>query len=135
MVNESATPLLRVEDLAVEFDTPRGPLRAVRGVSFEVGECETLAIVGESGSGKSVTAQTLMGLVPLNARVTGGRVEIEGRDVVGLPDDEWPALRGERIAMIFQDPLSALNPSFTVGYQIAEVLRRHEGLSRQAAAK
>ncbi|MGW0807768.1 ABC transporter ATP-binding protein [Nonomuraea sp. NPDC002799] len=135
MTNESATPLLRVEDLAVEFDTPRGPLRAVRGVSFEVGACETLAIVGESGSGKSVTAQTLMGLVPLNARITGGRVEIEGRDVVGLPDAEWRALRGERIAMIFQDPLSALNPSLTVGYQIAEMFRRHRGMRRAPARR
>jgi oligopeptide transport system ATP-binding protein len=127
--------LLEVEDLAVEFDTPNGPLRAVRGVSFEVGEAETLAIVGESGSGKSVTAQTLMGLVPLNARIAGGRVTIEGRDVIGLPDREWRELRGERIAMIFQDPLSALNPSLTVGYQIAEMFRRHRGTRRAEARR
>ncbi|MDR8412398.1 ABC transporter ATP-binding protein [Nonomuraea sp. 3-1Str] len=134
-MNETRTPLLEVEDLAVEFDTPRGPLRAVRGVSFQVGECETLAIVGESGSGKSVTAHTLMGLTPLLARVAGGRVTIEGRDVVGLPDRAWQKLRGERIAMIFQDPLSALNPSLTVGYQIAEMFRRHRGTGRAEARR
>ncbi|MET7462193.1 ABC transporter ATP-binding protein [Nonomuraea sp. NPDC005501] len=134
-MHETRTPLLEVEDLAVEFDTPRGPLRAVRGVSFQVGECETLAIVGESGSGKSVTAHTLMGLTPLLARVAGGRVAIEGRDVVGLPDRAWQKLRGERIAMIFQDPLSALNPSLTVGYQIAEMFRRHRGTGRAEARR
>ena len=80
--------LLQVDDLAVEFDTPKGPLRAVRGVSFQVGEGETLAIVGESGSGKSVTAHTLMGLVPPRARIVSGRVTIEGRDVTGLSDEE-----------------------------------------------
>ncbi|WP_406311386.1 ABC transporter ATP-binding protein [Streptosporangium sp. NBC_01639] len=125
------TPLLEVDGLAVEFDTPKGPLRAVRGVSFQVNEGETLAIVGESGSGKSVTAQTLLGLVPLRARIAAGRVAIEGRDVTELPEREWRSLRGERIAMIFQDPLSALNPSLTVGYQIAEMFRRHRGLSRR----
>ncbi|WP_433511929.1 ABC transporter ATP-binding protein [Nonomuraea sp. CA-143628] len=130
MTPDAVIPLLRVDDLAVEFDTPKGPLRAVRGVSFQVDEGETLAIVGESGSGKSVTAQALLGLVPPRARVTGGRVVIEGRDVTGLPDREWQRLRGERIAMIFQDPLSALNPSLTVGYQIAEMFRRHRGLGR-----
>jgi oligopeptide transport system ATP-binding protein len=135
MVNESDAPLLEVEDLSVEFDTPAGPLRAVRGVSFQVGACETLAIVGESGSGKSVTAQALMGLVPPSARVAGGRVVIEGRDVVGLPDREWRKVRGERIAMIFQDPLSALNPSLTVGYQIAEMFRRHRGTGRADARR
>ncbi|MEO3789409.1 ABC transporter ATP-binding protein [Nonomuraea sp. B10E15] len=133
--NGSAAPLLEVEDLAVEFDTPAGPLRAVRGVSFEVDECETLAIVGESGSGKSVTAQALMGLVPQSARIAGGRVSIEGRDVAGLSGREWQALRGERISMIFQDPLSALNPSLTVGYQIAEMFRRHRGTGRAEARR
>ncbi|MEV0390449.1 ABC transporter ATP-binding protein [Nonomuraea sp. NPDC050643] len=135
MTNQAAPHLLAVEDLAVEFDTPQGPQRAVRGVSFEVGECETLAIVGESGSGKSVTAQTVMGLIPLRARVAGGRVVLEGRDVVGLSDREWRKLRGERIAMIFQDPLSALNPSLTVGYQIAEMFRRHRGMGRKDARR
>ncbi|GGP04125.1 ABC transporter ATP-binding protein [Nonomuraea glycinis] len=127
--------LLQVDDLAVEFDTPKGPLRAVRGVSFQVGEGETLAIVGESGSGKSVTAHTLMGLVPLRARIVSGRVTIEGRDVTGLSDKEWRELRGERIAMIFQDPLSALNPSLTVGYQIAEMFRRHRRLGRKESRR
>ncbi|MCG5212985.1 ABC transporter ATP-binding protein [Streptosporangium sp. KLBMP 9127] len=124
-----------MDGLAVEFDTRKGPLRAVRGVSFHVEACETLAIVGESGSGKSVTAQALLGLVPSRARITAGSIAIEGRDVTGLSDAEWRELRGERIAMIFQDPLSALNPSLTVGYQIAEMFRRHRGTGRAQARR
>ncbi|WP_327585166.1 ABC transporter ATP-binding protein [Nonomuraea sp. NBC_00507] len=123
------SPLLEVEDLAVEF----GGTRVVRGVSFQVEEGETLAVVGESGSGKSVTAQSLLGLVPHGARLAAGRIRIEGQEVTGLTDEQWQKLRGERISMIFQDPLSALNPSLTVGYQIGEMFRRHRGLGRKEA--
>ncbi|GAA3660606.1 ABC transporter ATP-binding protein [Nonomuraea antimicrobica] len=123
------SPLLEVEDLAVEF----GGTRVVRGVSFQVEEGETVAVVGESGSGKSVTAQSLLGLVPHGARLAGGHIRIEGQEVTGLAEEQWRKLRGERISMIFQDPLSALNPSLTVGYQIGEMFRRHRGLGRKEA--
>ena len=127
------SPLLEVEDLRVTFDTPRGAARAVDGVDFSLAAGETLCIVGESGCGKSVTALSIMGLVPSPpARVTG-RVRFEGRDLVGLPSRALADLRGDRIAMIFQEPMTSLNPSFTVGDQLTEVLRRHRGLDAAAA--
>ncbi|MFM1987280.1 MAG: hypothetical protein RJA99_237 [Pseudomonadota bacterium] len=132
-------PLLEVTDLRVAFETPRGTARAVDGVDFALGRGETLCVVGESGCGKSVTALSIMGLVPTPpARVTG-RIRFEGRDLLGLSRRELADLRGDRLAMIFQEPMTSLNPAFTVGTQLGEVLRRHRGLdaarAREAAVE
>ena len=130
-------PLLRVEGLRVAFDTPRGRALAVDGVDFVLGRGETLCIVGESGCGKSVTALSIMGLVPSPPATVSGRIAFEGRDLVGLSRRALADLRGDRLAMIFQEPMTSLNPAFTVGAQLAEVLVRHRGASpataRQAA--
>jgi oligopeptide transport system ATP-binding protein len=125
----TAAPVLSVVDLAVEFPSPEGVVRAVDGVSFSVMAGETLAILGESGSGKSVTAQAAMGLIP----ATAGQVYLDGVEVLALSEDDRRRLRGSRIAMIFQDPLSALNPVFPVGFQIAEMFRVHRGMRRKEA--
>jgi oligopeptide transport system ATP-binding protein len=122
-----------VEDLAVEFPTPDGVVAAVNGVSFGLSAGETLAVVGESGSGKSVTAMAAMGLVEAPGRVTAGRVRFEGVELLALPEDERRRVRGPGMAMVFQDALSALNPVFSVGFQIGEMLRVHEGLGRREA--
>ncbi|MFF4239073.1 ABC transporter ATP-binding protein [Actinomadura geliboluensis] len=124
------TPLT-VRDLVVEFPTPRGPVRAVDGLSFTVGAGRTLGIVGESGSGKSVTSLAVMGLHD-RARVTGS-IDVAGTEVVGAGRERIRALRGRRIAMIFQDPLTSLHPHYRVGEQIAEARRLHFGESRRAA--
>jgi len=125
----SNTPLLEVRDLTVRF--PK--LEPVRGLSFSVEAGETVAIVGESGSGKSLTALALMRLLPRTARIPGGQALFGGRDLLQLSDREMRRLRGREIAMIFQEPMTSLNPVRTVGWQIAEVLRQHEGLSAKAA--
>ncbi len=122
-------PLLRVSDLCVEFRTPRGTVRAVDSVSFDVGAGETLAIVGESGSGKSVTALSILRLIPSPpGRIERGTVIFEGRDLLQLDDAEIRAIRGNRIAMIFQEPMSSLNPALTVGLQVGEPLNLHRKL-------
>ena len=126
-------PLLSVENLSVTFRTGAGPLRAVSGVSFELGRAESLAIVGESGCGKSATALSLMRLVPSPPAEVRGSVRFQGRDVLTMPEDELRGLRGRRIAMVFQDPMSSLNPVRTVGIQLEEMLRVHLGLGRGAA--
>jgi peptide/nickel transport system ATP-binding protein len=126
-------PLLEVEDLRVAFDTPRGTARAVDGVDFSVGAGETLCIVGESGCGKSVTALSIMGLVPVPPARLSGRIRFEGRDLLGLPARALADLRGDRLAMIFQEPMTSLNPAFTVGAQLAEVLLRHRAMDAAAA--
>jgi len=123
---------LSVEDLRVRFDSDDGTVLAVNGVSFEVGEGEVLALVGESGCGKSMTAMALLGLLPPTA-TRSGSIRLAGRELTGLRQREMRELRGREISMIFQEPMTSLNPVFTVGYQVAEVLRRHEGLSRRAA--
>ena len=126
--------LIAVRDLRVEFDTAGGTLRAVDGLSFDLLRGETLAIVGESGSGKSVTALALMGLVPAPAgRIVSGQIFFEGTDLLRKPSSYVRRLRGEQIAMVFQDPLSSLNPVLRVGYQIGEMFRRHRGASRREA--
>jgi len=126
--------LLEVRDLRVEFRGRGGTARALNGVSYHVDPGETLAVLGESGSGKSVTALTIMGILDSPpARVTGGEIRYRGRDLLALPEPERRRVRGKEIAMIFQDALSALNPVFTVGYQIAENLRTREGMSRADA--
>jgi oligopeptide/dipeptide ABC transporter ATP-binding protein len=121
--------LLSVEGLAVGF----GATRVLEDVSLHLGEGEVLGVVGESGSGKSMTALAVMGLLPEGGRVAAGRILFEGRDVTRLPEREMLKLRGERVAMIFQEPMTSLNPVFTVGEQIGEVLRFHRGLTRGAA--
>jgi peptide/nickel transport system ATP-binding protein len=130
-----ASPVLTVEDLAVTFRTPVGPLRAVRGVSFGLGEGETLAIVGESGCGKSVTALSLLRLLPSPPAEVTGVVRFEGEDLMTMPEEGMREVRGRRIAMVFQDPMSSLNPVRTIGVQMEEVLRVHLGLGRRAARR
>ncbi len=130
-------PLLEVRDLRVEFDTHGGVVQAVRGVSFEAHRGRTLALVGESGCGKSVTVQAVMGLIPRPpGRITAGSVRLDGTELVGASEAVLGRVRGKRIGMIFQDPMTSLNPTMTVGRQITETLRRHEGLSdTQARAR
>ena len=131
---QAATPILEVEDLAVEFLTDHGWVRVVDGVSFSVAAGETLGLVGESGSGKTVTSLSVMQLVPRPpGRIVGGQIRFAGRDLAALPEPELEALRGNDIAMVFQESMTSLNPAFTIGDQIGEVLRRHRGLSRRAA--
>jgi oligopeptide/dipeptide ABC transporter ATP-binding protein len=128
------TRLLEVEDLAVSFRTDRGEVEALSGVSLGLDEGEVVGVVGESGCGKSLTALAIMGLVPTPpGRITRGRIAFAGRDLLGLDETAMTRIRGEQIAMIFQEPMSALNPVFTVGEQVAEVLRVHQGLGRAAA--
>jgi ABC-type dipeptide/oligopeptide/nickel transport system ATPase component len=122
-------PLLEVEDLRTQFTTRRGTVRAVDGVSFSLNRGETLGIVGESGSGKSMTALSIMRLVPAPAgRIAGGVIRLDGVDLTTLSEREMRRIRGGRIAMIFQDPMSSLDPLFTIGEQIAEAVRQHQGL-------
>jgi peptide/nickel transport system ATP-binding protein len=125
-------PLLDVSDLRVTLQTARGPADALRGVSFSMQRGDTLGLIGESGSGKSITALALMGLLPDGARVSGS-IRFDGRELVGMDDDALCKLRGDRIAMIFQEPMTALNPLHPVGRQIAESLRLHRGMDRRAA--
>ena len=128
------TPLLTVRDLRTYFRTDAGVARAVDGVSFDVMPRETIGIVGESGCGKSVTSLSIMRLIrPPGAIETGSRIEFEGRNVLELPEPEMRKIRGNRIAMIFQEPMTSLNPVFTVGEQIAEVARVHANASRREA--
>jgi peptide/nickel transport system ATP-binding protein len=128
------TPLLSVEDLVVEFATEDGAVRAVDGVSFELAAGDMAGIVGESGCGKSVTALAILGLIPSPpGRIAAGSIKLAGRELVGLPEAELRRVRGNEIAMIFQEPMTALNPVFSIGNQMTEVLRRHKGLSRRAA--
>jgi oligopeptide/dipeptide ABC transporter ATP-binding protein len=122
-----------VEDLRVEFWTGRGTVHAVNGVSFDIAPGETLGIVGESGCGKSVTSLALLGILARAARVPSGRALFGGRDLLALSDRELRRIRGREIAMIFQDPMTSLNPLLTVGFQIREALETHFGLSRKAA--
>src|SRR5687768_16348690 len=126
--------LLRIEGLKTYFRTRMGDVRAVDGVDLEIGAGETVGLVGESGSGKSVTARSIMRLVPTPpGRYAAGRILFHGRDLLTLPEREMQALRGARIAMIFQDPMTFLNPLYSAGEQVAEALRRHQGLDRKAA--
>ncbi len=129
--NSSSLPLLEVKDLTVHFPTPAGPLRAVGGVSFALAPGETLGLVGESGCGKTVTALSILRLLP-EAEMTG-EIFFLGEDLKKCTAAQLQQLRGDRLAMVFQEPMTALNPVLTIGEQVAEVLRRHRGLGRQAA--
>jgi oligopeptide transport system ATP-binding protein len=123
--------LLEVDQLRVEFRTRDGVAKAINGVSFELHEGETLAILGESGSGKSVTAQAIMGILDSPPGfVTGGEVRYCGRNILAMSDDDRRRVRGPEISMVFQDALSALNPVFPVGWQIAEMFRKHRGMNK-----
>ena len=126
--------LLEVSGLEVVLDTPNGPGRAVRGVDFTLGHGETLGIVGESGCGKTMTALALMGLLPEGARVEG-EVRFDGVNLLVGSEDDWCRIRGNRIAMVFQEPMSSLNPLHTVGRQVAESLILHRGLRRGGARR
>jgi oligopeptide transport system ATP-binding protein len=129
-------PILKVRDLAVEFATYGGHVKAVRGVSFDVFPGEILSIVGESGCGKSVTLQTLMGLIPCPpGRVTSGTAVLGDRDLLKMTRHEMETVRGKELGMIFQDPLTSLNPTMSVGAQISEVIIKHQKLSHKAAFK
>ena len=125
--------LLEVEDLHVSFNTPDGVVQAVRGVSYDIEAGKTLGIVGESGSGKSVSTQTIMGLTK-GAQVSG-RAVFEGQDLLTASPDQMRAIRGAKIGMIFQDPLSSLHPYYTVGWQIVEMIRLHDDMSKDQAMK
>lgn len=126
-------PLLDVHNLTTYFFTAGGLVKAVRGVDFAIGEGETLALVGESGCGKSMTALSLLRLVPAPGRIVDGKIFFAGEDLRLIPEDEMRRLRGNQIAMIFQEPMTALNPVFRIGEQIGEVLRLHKGLERREA--
>ena len=129
----TAVPALAVEDLSVEFRTRSGVVKALEGVSFAVGKGETVAIVGESGSGKSVTAYALMGILDPAGRITAGRAMLGGLDLISATPDQLAEVRGREIAMIFQNPRTALNPIRPVGRQIADVLIRHGNVPREEA--
>jgi oligopeptide/dipeptide ABC transporter ATP-binding protein len=123
-----APPVLQVRDLATHIVTKWGTVRAVDGVSFSIGAGETLGLVGESGSGKSMTCLSLLRLLPKAARIVAGHVGLEGTDLLGLSDAAMTRVRGKRIAMILQDPMSSLNPVFTIGMQVREPVAQHQGL-------
>jgi peptide/nickel transport system ATP-binding protein len=125
-------PVLELRDVTVTLPTDRGPLRPVDGVSFAVEPGRTLAVVGESGCGKSVTALSVMGLLPQGARI-GGSIRFDGRELTTLDAEDWRQKRGREMAMIFQEPMTSLNPAFRAGEQVAEALRLHQGLSPRAA--
>ena len=127
--------VLAVDGLTIEFATQHGWVTVVDDVSFELGRGETLAIVGESGSGKSVTSLACMGLLPPSGRVKSGSVVLDGLDLVPMSNRDMENLRGERIAMVFQEPMTSLNPAFRVGDQISEVVRRHNDMSRSDARR
>jgi len=127
--------LLEIENLSVEFPSQGGIMRAVDGVSLKLDEGEVLGVVGESGSGKSVTMLALMGLVPFPGRVKADKLSFNGRDLLAMSEGERRKLTGKDVAMIFQEPTTSLNPCFTIGFQLTETLRLHEGMDRKAARR
>ncbi|MFI7634436.1 ABC transporter ATP-binding protein [Nonomuraea sp. NPDC049400] len=126
--------LLEITNLTVGFDTEDGLVQAVRDISLTLDEGEILALCGESGCGKSVTAMSVPRLLPPDTTRLSGSVKLDGRELTTLPERDMRQVRGKDVSVVFQEPMTSLNPSFTVGYQITEVLRRHERLARQAAA-
>ena len=133
---QSEEPLLIVEDLKVYFDSDHGVAEAVDGVSFRVGQGETVCLVGESGCGKTVSALSILGLLPQPpARVAGGKIYFKGQDLLRLEQEHMQRIRGRAISMVFQEPMTSLNPVFTVGHQIEEVIATHEGVSGNEAKK
>jgi len=126
-------PLLEIKNLTIRFFTDDGVIHAVEDFSFSLPKNKTLGIVGESGSGKSVTALSILRLIPSPGKILRGQILFEGTDILTLPESELYKIRGNRISMIFQDPMTSLNPLFTVGYQIAEAVTAHQKVSRQEA--
>jgi oligopeptide transport system ATP-binding protein len=127
--------ILKVDDLNISFDTFGGEVQAIRGVSFDLKVGETLAIVGESGSGKSVTTRTIMGLLAANGRVKSGSIDFQGTELTSLSEKAYQDVRGKKISMIFQDPMTSLDPTMPIGKQVAEGLIKHQGLSHREAEK
>jgi oligopeptide/dipeptide ABC transporter ATP-binding protein len=127
------SPVLDIRNLHIGFETPEGPLEVVRGVDLQIHPGETLAIVGESGSGKTITCLSVMGLLPDAGRISKGSIHFQGRDVADLTPDERRKLSGSKMAMIFQEPMTSLNPLFRVGQHIAEAIRTHEEVSKKEA--
>ena len=133
-MNEMNDILLEVKDLAIEYRTRKSLVQAVNGISFQVPRGSTLGLVGETGAGKTTTALGIMGLIPVPpGKVAGGEILFQGEDLLQKSPAEMRAIRGKRISMIFQDPMTALNPILTVGDQICEVIRLHEKLSKHEA--
>ncbi|MFS3128316.1 ABC transporter ATP-binding protein [Nocardioides sp. Bht2] len=133
-VDRNAQPLLRIDGLSVDFSTEHGWVNVVNDVSFDLPHGAIVGLVGESGSGKSVTCQSILQLIPQPpGRITSGRIEFEGRDLLSLTPRQLRSVRGAEIAMIFQEPMTSLNPAFTIGNQIVEVVRRHKGADRKTA--
>ncbi len=127
-------PLLSVRDLVVEFSTERGLVRAIDGVSFDILPGETLGLVGESGCGKSVTSLAILGLIPSPpGRIVSGSIRFDGRELTGLSEAEYRRIRGKAISMIFQEPMTALNPVYSIATQMTDVLVRHQGMTRRQA--
>lgn len=129
----SKNVLLKVRDLKVEFSTEFGTVQAIRDVDFDLRENETLAIVGESGSGKSVTSKAIMGLLAKNGKVTGGTIELCGENITDLNEEGYLKIRGSEIAMIFQDPMTSLNPTMTIGKQLTEGIILHQKMTKSEA--
>ncbi|MCU1390471.1 MAG: Oligopeptide transport protein superfamily, ATP-binding protein (modular protein) [Ilumatobacteraceae bacterium] len=123
-MNDEVAPILSVKDLTVEFPTDDGVVRAVRGISFDVRPRDVLGVVGESGCGKSVSSMAIMGLLPKSARITGS-IKFRDRELIGLKPKEMRAVRGRQIAMVFQDPMTAMNPVYRVGWQLGEAIKAH----------
>ncbi len=130
-MENNAKTLVDVKDLKVSFFTPAGEVKAVRGVSWNLKEGEALGIVGESGSGKSVSVYALMGILQNPGKVIGGSITFNGIDMLELKEKQWQKIRGKDIAMIFQDPMTSLNPVYTVGNQIAETVMAHTNTSQK----
>jgi peptide/nickel transport system ATP-binding protein len=131
---EKDTPLLALHDVQVEFRTRNGVAKVLDGINFTLGRAETLGIVGESGCGKSMTALTIMGLVPTPpGRIANGQVLLDGEDLLAASESRLRDVRGNEISMVFQEPMTSLNPVYTVGEQIAETVRRHDGVTRKVA--
>ena len=128
-------PLLKVENLRIEFPTRRGTLLAVDDICFHIDEGEVLGVVGESGAGKSLTGSAIIGLLEPPGRIAAGKVLLEGQDIANLPYEQMRRIRGRQIGMVFQDPLTSLNPLYTVGRQLIETIQTHTDLSKQGARK
>ena len=128
----NSTSLLSIQDLCVSLETAQGPVEALRRLSFDMQRGEKMGLIGESGCGKSLTALAIMGLLPMRAKLTGS-IKLNGTELIGMNDEAMCRIRGARIGMVFQEPMTALNPLQTIGQQIAEPLQLHQDLSKSAA--